>query len=107
MSQFRKAMGKGWLDWNLLSHGGMSTSFSRQLGQNLAGNSSFSFNLEVSGKLMKRSNLELNFLQENGLKTNIAEVSAQNIATFSHNLSIYFIIAWHFCWRFGLFCQQR
>ena len=64
----------GWLDWNIMSHGGLSTSFSRILSQNLAGNASFTFDLEVSGLLMKRSNFELNFVQESGSKTNMIEV---------------------------------
>jgi putative IMPACT (imprinted ancient) family translation regulator len=70
------AFKNGWFDWNLLSHGGLSTSFSRLLSQNLAGNSSFTFNLEISGMLMKRSIFELNFQQENGIKTNLIEVKS-------------------------------
>ena len=68
-------MKEQWIDWNILSHGGLSTSFSRILGQNLAGNTSFTFDLEVAGMLMKKTKVELIFLGENGDKTNIAEVS--------------------------------
>ena len=64
----------GWLNWDLVSHGGLSTSFSRLLSHTLAGNSSFTFNLEVSGMLMKRSSVDLNFAQENGEKRTLIEV---------------------------------
>ena len=40
----------------------------------MAGNSSFTFNLEVSGMLMKRSSVDLNFVQENGEKRTLVEV---------------------------------
>ena len=64
----------GWLNWDLFSHGGLSTSFSRFLSHTMAGNSSFTFNLEVSGMLMKRSSVDLNFEQENGEKRTLIEV---------------------------------
>ena len=64
----------GWLNWDLVSHGGLSTSFSRLLSHTMAGNSSFTFNLEVSGMLMKRSSVDLNFVQENGEKRTLVEV---------------------------------
>ena len=57
-----------------MSHGGLSTSFNRKLSENLAGNSSFTFTLEISGLLMKRSNVEVGFVQENGERTNFLEV---------------------------------
>ena len=63
-----------WVDWNLMSHGGLSTSFSRVLSKNLAGKSSFTFNLEVSGMLMKRSSVDFNFFQEGGEKNTLVEV---------------------------------
>lgn len=91
----------------MLSHGGLSTSFSRQLGQNLAGNCSFTFNLEVSGKLMKRSHFELNFLQENGIEDKIIEVNAFNLPIIEdEHLSIIIFIAWHLCWRIVFICKQ-
>ena len=62
------------IEWNILSHGGLSTSFSRILSQNLAGNTSFTFDLEMAGMLMKKTKVELNILRENGMKSNIAEV---------------------------------
>lgn len=74
IGQWRLCSSKGWLDWNLLSHGGLSTSFSRFLSQTLAGNSSFTFNLEVSGMLMKRSTFELKFLQENEADNSLIEL---------------------------------
>lgn len=67
-------IGQGWLNWDLLSHGGLSTSFSRVLSQSSAGNSSFTFNLQVSGKLMKRSSFELQFHDDKGQKQSFVEV---------------------------------
>ena len=71
---FAVCVKNGWINWDLMSHGGLSTSFSRLLSQNLAGNSSFTFNLEVSGMLMKRSSVDLNFGQKNGEKLSLVEV---------------------------------
>ena len=80
-------MQNGWLNWNLLSHGGLSTNFNRKLSQSLAGNSSFTFTVEISGLLMKRSNVELGFVQETGEKTNFLELGifAGGLSSFMSN----------------------
>ena len=72
---FRKSLKEGWLDWNFLAHGGLSTSFSRALTQSASGNSSFTFDLEVAGLLMKKTKVELVMMRENGEKSYLAEVS--------------------------------
>lgn len=72
---FAVCVKNGWINWDLMSHGGLSTSFSRLLSQNLAGSASFTFNLEVSGMLMKRSSVDLNFGRKNGEKLNLVEVN--------------------------------
>ena len=71
---FRKSLKEGWLDWNFLSHGGLSTSFSRALTKSASGNSSFTFDLEVAGLLMKKTKVELVMMRENGVKSYLAEV---------------------------------
>lgn len=68
------SMAKGWLNWDLMSHGGLSTSFSRVLSQTSAGHSSFTFSLQVSGKLMKKSSFELQFHDDKGQKQSFVEV---------------------------------
>ncbi|XP_059097038.1 microsomal triacylglycerol transfer protein-like isoform X1 [Tigriopus californicus] len=47
------------INWNLLSNGGMSSTFSRTLASTLSGNATFSYGMEIAKKLLKRSNFEV------------------------------------------------
>ena len=58
---FRKLTSEGVINWDLLSSGSFSSTFGRNLSSSSAGKAGFSFGLEVSGMMLKRSNLEFYF----------------------------------------------
>ena len=57
----RKLTREGVVNWDLLSSGSFSSTFGRNLSSSSAGKAGFSFGLEVSGMMLKRSNLEFYF----------------------------------------------
>ena len=57
----RKFTSEGVINWDLLSSGSFSSTFGRNLSSSSAGKAGFSFGLEVSGMMLKRSNLEFYF----------------------------------------------
>ena len=57
----RKLTSEGVINWDLLSSGSFSSTFGRNLSSSSAGKAGFSFGLEVSGMMLKRSNLEFYF----------------------------------------------
>ena len=76
----RQLTSEGVINWNLLSSGSFSSTFSRELSSSAAGKSGFSFGLEVSGMMLKRSNLEFFFdspikTSETSRRTKLVQVS--------------------------------
>ena len=64
------------LNWDILSQGGFSTSFQRQLAATRSANSTFSFGMEMSGVLFKRSSFEVSLEDEpSGEKVSFLQVS--------------------------------
>ena len=57
----RNLTSEGVINWDLLSSGSFSSTFGRNLSYSSAGKAGFSFGLEVSGMMLKRSNLEFYF----------------------------------------------
>merc|ERR1712223_1826164 len=57
----RQLTSKGVINWNMLSAGSFSSTFRKELSSSSAGMLGFSFGLEVSGMMLKRSNLEFFF----------------------------------------------
>ena len=57
----RQLTSEGVINWDMLSSGSFSSTISRQVSSSAAGKSGFSFGLEVSGMMLKRSNLEFFF----------------------------------------------
>ena len=66
---YRQLTSKGVINWDMLSAGSFSTTFRKELSSSSAGMLGVSFGLEVSGMMLKRSNLEFFFNSKNSERT--------------------------------------
>ena len=64
LSHLSQLASKGVINWDVISSGSFSSTFGRDLYSSSAGKLGVSFGLEVSGMMLKRSNLEFFFNSE-------------------------------------------